>query len=155
MAHKAPAMSPSDAPVEQVLDRATGRRRAEADEIVTIMRDLTGHEPVIWAGRIVGFGEMTYRTDGGRSGIAPLLAFAPGPSNHTVYLTAGFTDRWPELVGQLGKHRASKVCLYLTSLAAIDTTVLTQLLSNTLKEARETDTAAKQLSPESDYSPHT
>ncbi|WP_217136514.1 DUF1801 domain-containing protein [Leucobacter chinensis] len=147
MAQKAPAMSPSDAPVEPVLDRATGKRRAEVDEIVTLMRNLTGHDPIVWAGRIIGFGEMTYQTEGGRSGIAPLLAFAPGPSNHTFYLTAGFADRWPELLDRLGKHRASKACLYLTSLAAIDRSALTKLLSNTLAEARAADVATKNLSP--------
>ena len=93
MATKQPAMSPSDLPVAPVLDRATGPRRAEADELLALFKEISGAEPVVWAGRILGFGQYEYRYDSGHGGIAPLLAFAPGPSNHTIYLVSGFAER--------------------------------------------------------------
>ncbi len=132
MATKQPAMSPSDLPVEDVLDRATGPRRAEARELVALLGEITGETPVVWAGRIIGFGEYEYRYDSGHSGRAPLLAFAPGATKHTLYLVPAFAERWPELLAQLGPHRASKGCLYLTRLTGIDRAVLRTLLERSL-----------------------
>lgn len=134
MATKTPAMSPSDTPVVEVLDRVSGPRRTEADELVAIFGDISGEKPVVWADRIIGFGEYEYRYDSGHSGRAPLLAFATSSTKHTVYLTHDFSQRWPELVAQLGKHRASKACLYLTRLTGIDRGALRKLLENSLAE---------------------
>lgn len=128
MTVKAPAMSPSDHPVAPVLDRATGARREEADDLVALLGELTGAPPVVWAGRILGFGEYEYRYDSGHSGRAPLLAFAPGTAKHTLYLVPAFAERWPELLEPLGPHRASKGCLYLTRLTGVDRAALRTLL---------------------------
>lgn len=136
MAAKQPAMSPSDMPVDEVLDHATGPRRAEADELLELLGEISGEQPVVWAGRIIGFGEFGYRYRSGRQGRSPLLAFAPGPSMHTIYLVEDFSERWPELMDSLGKHRASKVCLYLTRLAGVDRGALRSLLEHSLVEAQ-------------------
>src|SRR5699024_4532566 len=96
MATKTPAMSPSDMPVSDVLARATGPRRDEAQELLELHREVSRTEPIVWAGRIIGFGEAEYRYESGHSGIAPLLAFAPGPSRHTIYLVSDFAERWPD-----------------------------------------------------------
>lgn len=128
-------MSPSDLPVQEVLDRATGPRRAEVDEMLALFAEVSGHPPVVWAGRIIGFGQFEYRYASGHGGIAPLLAFAPGRAHHTLYLSENFSERWPDLVTQLGKHRASKVCLYLTRLSGVDRNVLRTLLERTLADA--------------------
>jgi len=136
MAAKQPAMSPSDHSVGEVLDRARGARRAEADELLALFREVSGEEPVVWAGRIIGFGEYEYRYESGREGRSPMLAFAPGPAKHTIYLPEHFSERWPDLMARLGEHRASKVCLYLTRLTAVDRTALRTLLERSLAEAR-------------------
>lgn len=140
MTTKTPAMSPSDAPVGDVLDRARGDRRAEADEICALLQEITGEPPVVWAGRIIGFGVYEYRYESGHQGRAPLLAFAPGPSKHTFYLLNDFTHEWPELMDQLGAYRASKACLYVTRLARVDRQVLRTLLERSLAQtlARQT-----------------
>jgi len=136
MAAKQPAMSPSDLPVADVLDRATGPRRAEADELLALLGEISGEQPVVWAGRIIGFGEYEYRYESGRGGRSPLLAFAPGPTRHTIYLADDFSERWPDLMAGLGKHRTSKVCLYLTRLTGVDRGTLRTLLERTLADAR-------------------
>ncbi|GAA1867082.1 hypothetical protein GCM10009715_12930 [Paeniglutamicibacter psychrophenolicus] len=134
MAAKPPAMSPSDLPVAQVLDRATGPRRAEADELLALLGGISGETPVVWAGRIIGFGEYGYRYASGHSGRAPVLAFVPGPTKHTIYLANDFSRRWPELLAKLGPHRASKACLYLTRLTGVDRGALRRLLEHSLAE---------------------
>lgn len=136
MAAKPPAMSPSDLPVAQVLDRTTGPRRAEAEELLELLGEISGEQPVVWAGRIIGFGEYEYRYESGRGGRSPVLAFAPGPTKHTIYLVNDFSQRWPDLMARLGKHRASKVCLYLTRLTGVDRNALRQLLEHSLAETR-------------------
>ncbi len=40
--------------------------------------EISGEQPVVWAGRIIGFGTYQYRYASGHGGQAPLLAFAPG-----------------------------------------------------------------------------
>ncbi|EMQ97286.1 DUF1801 domain-containing protein [Paeniglutamicibacter gangotriensis] len=134
MAAKLPAMSPSDLPVAQVLDRATGPRRAEAEELLAMLGGISGETPVVWAGRIIGFGDYEYRYTSGHSGRSPLLAFAPGPTKHTIYLVNDFSQRWPELLDRLGPHRASKACLYLTRLSGVDRSALRELLVHSLAE---------------------
>jgi hypothetical protein len=136
MAAKQPAMSPSDESVAEVLDRVTGPRRAEADELLAMFGEVSGEQPVVWAGRIIGFGEYEYRHESGRGGRSPLLAFAPGPTKHTIYLPENFSERWPDLMPGLGNSRASKVCLYLTRLTGVDRGALRTLLERSLAETR-------------------
>ena len=41
------------------------------------MKDISGEAPKVWASRIVGFGEVTYRYESGHGGTMPVLAFPP------------------------------------------------------------------------------
>lgn len=136
MVKKQPAMSPSDMPVEEVLERVTGPRHDEARELLALHGEVSGSRPVVWAGRIIGFGEYEYRYESGHGGRAPELAFAPGQSKHTIYLVNDFSERWPDLMSALGPHRASKACLYLTRLSGVDRDALRTLLERSLAETR-------------------
>lgn len=125
-------MRPTGEEVGSVLDRATGPRRDEVDVLMSMHAEVTGEEPLVWAGRIIGFGEYEYRYDSGHGGRAPLLAFAPGAARHTIYLATGFAEEWPDLLEKLGPHKASKACLYVTRLSKVDLAVLRQLLKRSL-----------------------
>ena len=127
---------PSDTRVEEALDRATGPRREEVAELLDLLGDVAQRPPVVWADRIVGFGEYEYTYDSGREGIAPEIAFASG-AQHTLYLVQGFAERWPDLLDRLGPHRTSTACLYLTRLSAVDRTVLREILERSLAAVRE------------------
>jgi hypothetical protein len=102
-----------------------------------LLGEISGEQPVVWAGRIIGFGEYEYRYETGHSGRSPLLAFAPGPTKHTIYLANDFAERWPDLMARLGTHRASKVCLYLTRLTGVDRSALRDLLERSLDDTRQ------------------
>ncbi|WP_181273753.1 DUF1801 domain-containing protein [Brevibacterium oceani] len=131
MAQRTPAMRPTGEQVADILDRAQGPRRAEADELVDLIGDVSGAQPVVWASRIVGFGEVTYRYASGHSGAMPVLAFSPAARQHTIYLTSDFEGRWPDLVTRLGAYRSGKACLYLTRLDNVDRDALRELLERT------------------------
>lgn len=135
---KQPAMSPSDMPVSAVLDRISGPRRAEAEELLALHTEVSGAEPVVWAGRIFGFGEYEYRYESGHGGKAPLLGFATNSSKHTIYLPNHFSERWTDLMPGLGKYQASKACLYVTRLVNIDRGILRTMLERSLAETRAT-----------------
>jgi hypothetical protein len=118
--------------VAQVLDRVQGPRRAEASQLLRLLGELTGEQPVVWAGKIIGFGQREYRYDSGHGGIMPLLAFATTDRHHTIYLVSDFEQRWPDLVERLGPHRMGESCLYIPRLARVDTDVLTELLRRSM-----------------------
>lgn len=122
-------MSPSDVPSEHLLSAIAGPRRAEAEELLALFREVSGEKPVVWAGRIVGFGEYEYRYDSGHGGIAPRYAFASNNRQHTIYLANDFADRWPELVERMGTPHLSKVFLYLTRLTHVDCDALRALIT--------------------------
>ncbi len=135
---KPPAMSPSDTPIDAVLDGLPERKREEAALLLALMADLTGEVPRLWATRIVGFGQCRYRYDTGREGIMPLAAFATTRRQHTVYLVSDFVERYPDLVSTLGRFTHGKSCLYLSTLDDVDLDVLRALIDRSLRATRAT-----------------
>ena len=135
----APAMAPSDLPADDVIARLPEARRADAEALVELMTGVTGEQPVVWASKILGFGQYDYRYDTGRTGTAPLAAFAPGPRQHTIYLAAGFTEEHADLVARLGRVTHGRSCLYVRQLADVDLAVLQQLVELGVQEGREAD----------------
>lgn len=129
------AMTPSDQPVADVLARITGPRLDEAFRLLTLHTEVSGESPVVWAGRIIGFGEYHYRYDSGHEGDMPRLAFASDSRRHTLYLNPGFAETEAELLAALGPHTASKACLYITRLDRVDEAVLRTILERTLESA--------------------
>ena len=128
-------MTPSDTSVDEALSRATGPRRAEVADLLELFESVTQRPPVVWADRVVGFGQYDYAYASGHEGISPEIAFASG-SKHTLYLVEGFAERWPDLLERLGPHRTSTACLYLTRLSQVDRDVLQELLERSLPAVR-------------------
>ncbi len=94
-------------------------RRADADAVCALLRDISGEPPVLWGPSIVGFGHYHYRYDSGHEGDAARIAFSPRKANLVVYIVPGFQAR-PDLVEGLGKVKTSVSCLYLNRLADVD-----------------------------------
>ena len=126
----------TDADVEEFLAAISNeQRRADARALVELMAGITGEPPAVWGGNIVGFGERRYRYASGRGGVAPIAAFAPRKDTLVVYLIAGYEERYPELLGQLGLHRTGKSCLYMKRLADVDVDVLRRLVERSVDAA--------------------
>ncbi len=102
------------------------RRRRDAETLVAMLGEVTGHEPALW-GTIVGFGTCHYRYPTGTEGDMPLAAFAPRRAASTIYLLEG-ADPHADDLGELGPHTFTKGCLYLKDLAAVDLAVLRRIL---------------------------
>lgn len=94
-------------------------KRADSEEVLAIMKRVTGEEPVMWGSSIIGFGSYHYRYESGREGDFFLTGFSPRKQNLTLYITPGFSA-YEDLLAQLGKHKLGKSCLYIKKLADID-----------------------------------
>jgi hypothetical protein len=113
-------------------------RRKDAFALLRIMQELTGSRPQMYGPTIVGFGRYHYRYPSGREGDAPLAAFSPRRPELVVYLDAAILNSEPELWKRLGKHRATRVCLYIRRLADIHLPTLKQLIRRSVAHVQST-----------------
>ena len=112
-------------------------RQSDAEVLLELMRRVTGCEPKMWGPSIVGFGRYHYRYESGREGEFMLTGFSPRKANIVVYTMPGYEDL-EEQLGELGKHRLGKSCLYINKLADIDLAVLEQIVADGVAAMRAT-----------------
>jgi hypothetical protein len=128
---------PTGEDVSTFLDRVPDPgRREDARALCELMARVTGEEPVLWGGSMVGFGSYRYKYDSGREGEWLATGFAPRAKELVVYLMAETPDR-EQLLARLGKHRIGKSCLYIKALSAVNCAVLAELVRGSLRELRE------------------
>ena len=106
-------------------------KKRSAYKLIDIMENITGEKPKIWGTDMIGFGEYTYKYPSGHGGTMPLAAFALRKANVTIYflLYGEVRDR---LLSKLGKHKASKGCIYIKNIDDIDTNVLTEIIKESI-----------------------
>lgn len=114
------------------------RKRNDSFAILELMRDVTGAEPKMWGSSIIGFGEYTYKYASGRTGDWMLVGFSPRKQNLTLYIMPGF-DHYEALLGNLGKYKTGKSCLYIKKLADVDQGVLRELVSQSVDHMIKTN----------------
>ncbi len=107
-------------------------RRADSFTVLQLMREVTGAEPRMWGGSIVGFGEYTYRYESGRTGQWMATGFSPRKQALTLYIMPGF-GRYEELMDRLGKYKTGKSCLYVKTLEDVDLATLRELVGESFK----------------------
>lgn len=103
------------------------KRQADAQELLTIMKELTGKEPKIWGVSIIGFGKYTYQRKNGDEFEWFNVGFSPAKAHLSVYLMFDVNEE-QELLTQLGPHKTGKGCLYIKRLEQIDIEALKQLI---------------------------
>lgn len=111
---------------------ADEQRRADCEQVTTLMQRATGEAPAMWGESIVGFGMYRYQYASGTSGDWPIVGFSPRKNDLTLYLMPSFPER-DALLAKLGKHKTGKTCLYLKRLADVDMDVLTQLIDASVR----------------------
>lgn len=127
---------PTKASVTQFINNIPDAgRREDCFAIAKMMEDITGSKPVMWGPSIVGFGTFSYKYASGHEGDWPIAAFSPRKQDLTLYLTIGF-EKYEELLGQLGKHRKSKACLYIKRLSDVHVPTLKKLIKLSVKDLK-------------------
>jgi hypothetical protein len=109
--------------------------RDDSRVLMAMMQELTGEEPHMYGPSIVGFGTYHYTYPSGHSGSAPLAAFSPRKPELVIYLGAEAQDA--DSLAKLGKHRATKGCLYVKKLADIDLKVLKGMVKKSIAATRK------------------
>ena len=126
----------TNASVEDFLNTIPDQgKRADSFRIVELMKLQTGFQPKMWGPAIIGFGSYHYTYESGREGDAPLAGFSPRKDAITIYCESEF-DGKQEMLSKLGKHKASKVCIYVKKLDDIDQDVLKKIITASLKHTQ-------------------
>lgn len=112
-------------------------RREDCRAVVSLMREVTGEEPRLWSGGMIGFGSYHYRYESGREGDWFLTGVSPRKQNLTLYILPGH-ERYPDLMERLGRCKTGKSCIYVKTLEDIDTAVLRELVARSVEHLRRT-----------------
>ena len=105
---------------------ANESRRNDAKAVCKLLKKVTGKQPKMWGGSIVGFDEYHYKYDSGHEGDMCMIGFSPRSSALVLYTLPG-SPKEAELLKKLGKHKRGKGCLYIARLSDVDTKVLAEL----------------------------
>jgi hypothetical protein len=112
-------------------------RRADGQAVRAMMERVTGEPAVMWGPSIVGFGRYHYRYASGHEGDMCRVGFSPRAAQLVLYV-GGFPE-YEALLAQLGKHKRSKACLYLNTLADVDPAVLAEIARRTYAATEDVD----------------
>lgn len=119
---------PTNNSVQAFLDSVSdAKRQSDSWELLTLMQEVTGEEPVMWGPAIIGFGSVHYKYASGREGDMPAVGFSPRKNALTLYNVI-FYERNLDLAEELGPHTTGKGCLYIKDLGSIDLEVLKQMI---------------------------
>ncbi len=88
----------------------------------------------MWGGAIVGFGHTVLKYDSGRELDWFICGFSPRKANLTLYVPGLVENK--TMLAKLGKYKTGKGCLYINSLAEIDTKVLKAMIEQSVKESK-------------------
>lgn len=111
-------------------------KRNDSFALIELFKDLTGFEPKMYGPTIVGFGNYHYKYASGHEGDAPLAAFSPRKAELVLYLFPEFEVK-ERLLEKLGKHKASKGCVYIKKLADVDLAVLSDLVKYSIAHVQK------------------
>jgi len=127
---------PTDASVDDyIASRAKEQQHADCRTLMTLFKQVTRQSPKMWGPSIVGYGSYSYTYESGRTGEAPVAAFAIRGREIVIYLGAG-GETQSLLLSKLGKHKMTKGCLYIKRLSDLDFSVLEKLVTNSMAEVK-------------------
>ena len=122
----------TDASVDEyIASRAGEQQDADCRKLMTLLKRVTRQPPKMWGPSIVGYGTYHYTYESGRTGEAPVAAFAIRGREIVIYIGAG-DEAQTLLLSRLGKHRMTKGCLYFKRLSDLDYSVLEKLVTNSV-----------------------
>lgn len=110
----------------------TEQKRADSFALLKLMQDFTGFEPKMWGPSIIGFGSYHYKSERSRQeGDWPLVGFSPRKAAISLYVYMG-TKEQEKLLGELGKFKMGKGCIYIKKLTDINPEVLKKMMKETI-----------------------
>ena len=107
-------------------------RLADCQWLVTLMEKVTKDKAALWGPNIVGCGSAPVVYADGRTLEWPAAAFSPRKPAIVIYGTRGAPNH-AALLKKLGKAKLAGGCLYIKSLADVDTKVLDEMITSSVK----------------------
>lgn len=112
------------------------RKKEDAYRLLKIFEETSGFQGKMWGESIIGFGSYHYKYATGHEGDAPLVGFSPRKAKMTLYVIP-YNEEKDEMLKDLGKHTASKACVYINKLDDINIDVLKKLIRHSIKSVNE------------------
>lgn len=114
------------------------KRRSDGFLLLEIMQSQTQMEAKMWGPSIIGFGRYHYKYASGHEGDMPLVAFSPRKESIVLYpgLDPAKKD---SLLQKLGKHKASKGCIYIKKLSEVNLDVMKEIIDESVRFGRLLD----------------
>ena len=106
--------------------------KLDCKALVKLMKEVSGFEPAMWGGSIVGFGKYHYKYESGHEGDSCLTGFSPRKGNISIYTNMYLEDDSP-LMKKLGKFKNGKSCIYIKKMADIDPSILAKIIDKGIK----------------------
>lgn len=138
---------PTDASVEDFINRIPDdQKQSDTRAICGMMQESTGEHPVMWGDKIIGFGQVDLKSPSGREVEWFHVGLSLGKQQLSLYLhVSGGFDRHNDALAKLGKHKTGVGCLYIKRLSDVDTTVLQQIIDDSVRFAKKTVAATPAL----------
>lgn len=130
-------LKPTEKSVDRLIEEIPDEKvRDDCYQLIKIMSKATGAKPVLWGGNIIGFGKYHYVYESGHEGDACLAAFAVRKPNITIYMVPEINER-TDLIKKLGKHKATKGCIYIKKLDDIDRGILEKMIVESINYVKK------------------
>ena len=110
-------------------------KRDDTYALIKLLKNITGFDAKLWGPSIIGFGTHHYKYESGHEGDMPLACFSPRKTAIVLYLPR--FEKKEELLKQLGKHKASKGCVYIKKLEDVDLAVLKKIFTSSFKAVKK------------------
>lgn len=122
--------------VEDFVEKLNDEQQFDASELIDIMRDVSGDEPIMWGASIVGFGKYTYTYASGRTGDWPRIAFSPRKGKISLYITDKAENYISDLEKLGTKYSIGKGCIYIRKIAGVDEDKLRALIQKAYDDSK-------------------
>ena len=127
----------TDRPVDEFIAAIPNKRRkADSEQLIEIIKQVTGKEPKVWGLSILGFGKYKYQRKNGDEFEWFNVGFSPGRARLTLYVMYDFAQE-AELLHRLGPHEIGRGCLYIKKLEDVDENVLREMIAKSDRWERE------------------
>ncbi|MGZ9675621.1 DUF1801 domain-containing protein [Flavobacterium sp. GNP001] len=114
------------------------QKKIESFQLVELMSKWSGTKPKMWGPTIIGFGNYHYTYASGHEGESMLIGFSPRKAAFSLYVTTETHDN-QELLGQLGKFKMGKACIYVKKLADINIEIFEQICCTTIEKIKQSN----------------
>ena len=107
------------------------QKRTDCQNVLELMKELTGEAAVMWGKAMVGFGLFHYRGQTSE-GDWFHVGFSPRKQDLVLYLHCEL-EKQATLLEKLGKHKIGKSCLYIKKFEDVHLPTLKELIKKAYK----------------------